>query len=298
MAGDALGFIGLGNMGQPMAENIASECGPMGYTLAVFDAAGTEERAPKEARVAQSSRDVAETSNVIALSLPSVAANRAVVDEIVASARPGSVVVDTCTIGPAAAIENARRLREVGVGYVDSPVSGLKFRAAEGTLASITSGPTADVERARPLIEAYSRVLFHVGPDVGQGQRMKLLNNAILISSYVATSEALAYGEAGGLDMTTMLQVLNACSGQNFGTLHIFPKYVATREYDKSGAEAQIIAKDIALFVESAESEHRKAEVIAAAKDIIATFSNEDPRQDAMWIYPFVRDGKGRSDKG
>jgi 3-hydroxyisobutyrate dehydrogenase-like beta-hydroxyacid dehydrogenase len=72
---------------------------------------------------------------------------------------------------------------------------------------------------------------------------MKILNNAICISAYVTTSEALAYGEAGGLEIESMLEVINSSSGQNFATKHLFPKYVATGNFDQSGAEANIVEK-------------------------------------------------------
>ncbi len=222
MSDEIYGFIGLGNMGQPMARNVQEK----GHTMIVHDIAGTVERAPEGAEVAGSNSDIAKRAGVIALSLPTVEANRQVVNEIAEVGQTGSVVVDTCTIGSEAAAGNARILEAAGIEYVDSPVSGLKFRAEEGTLASMTAGAREPVERARPLIEGYSRVLYHVGTDAGQGQRMKVVNNALCISAYITTSEALAYGERGGLDIDTMLEVLNASSGQNFATAQIFPKYV------------------------------------------------------------------------
>ncbi len=288
MADTLFGFIGLGNMGRPMARNARAT----GIAMIVHDIAGTADRAPEGAEIAQSNDEVARRADVMALSLPTVAANRAVVAEIAAAGRAGSIVVDTCTIGPEAAAENAAVLEAAGIDYLDSPVSGLKFRAEEGTLASMTAGAAPAVERARPLIEGYSRVLYHVGTDAGQGQRMKVVNNALCISSYVTTSEALAYGENGGLDIATMLEVINASSGQNFATAQIFPKYVATGAYDGSGAEAHIVKKDIGLFVTGSGAEGTPNEVIREAYEVIAAFADSDPNQDQMRIYPFVRDRK------
>lgn len=287
MSDEILGFIGLGNMGQPMARNIREK----GHEMIVHDIAGTAERTPQGAEVAGSNRDIAQRAGIIALSLPTVEVNRQVVNEIAETGRAGSVVVDTCTIGAQAAAGNARILEAAGIDYLDSPVSGLKFRAEEGTLASMTAGANAAVERARPLIEGYSRVLFHVGTDAGQGQRMKVVNNALCISAYVTTSEALAYGESGGLAMDTMLEVLNASSGQNFSTSEIFPKYIATGDYDASGADAHILEKDLGLFVDGANAEGSASAVIAKAYEIVAAFAEADPQQDQMRIYPFVRNG-------
>jgi 3-hydroxyisobutyrate dehydrogenase-like beta-hydroxyacid dehydrogenase len=261
-----------------------------GLAMIVHDLAGTADRAPEGAEIAQSNGEIARRAGVIALSLPTVDANRAVVLEIAKAGHAGSVVVDTCTIGPEAAVENAAILKAAGIDYVDSPVSGLKFRAEDGSLASMAAGSTEAVERARPLIEGYSRVLYHVGPDAGQGQRMKVVNNALCISAYVTTSEALAYGENGGLDINTMLEVVNASSGQNFATLQIFPKYVATGQYDDSGAQAHIVKKDIGLFVSGSKGEGTPNAAIMKAYEVIAEFAESDPLQDQMRIYPFVRD--------
>ena len=281
------GFIGLGNMGSPMTRNIFAK----GHVMIVHDIAGAAERAPEGVGIAQSNAEVARRADVIALSLPTVEANRTVINEITEVGHSGSVVVDTCTIGPGAAAENAKILEEVGIEYVDAPVSGLKFRAEEGALTSMVAGSKEAVERARPLIQCYSRVLYHVGPEAGQGQRMKVVNNALCISAYVTTSEALAYGELGGLDIDTMLEVINASSGQNFSTSQIFPKYVATGKYDDSGAQAQIIKKDLGIFVDGANAEGSPNAVIARAYEVIAGFAKADPLQDQMRIYQFVRDG-------
>ncbi|MBM84947.1 MAG: NADPH nitroreductase [Rhodospirillaceae bacterium] len=280
------GFVGLGNMGQPMARNAVEK----GLPMVVHDIAGTADRAPKGAEVAESNVEVALRADVTALSLPTVEVNRAVILEFAGSGKSGSVVVDTCTIGPEAAAENARILGEAGIEYVDSPVSGLKFRAEEGALASMAAGSDKALMRARPLIEGYSRVVYHVGSEAGQGQRMKVVNNALCISSYVTTSEALAYGENGGLDIDTMLEVVNASSGQNFATLQIFPKYVAAGKYDSSGAEAHIVKKDIGLFVKGSNEEDTPNDAIARAYQVITEFAEADPQQDQMRIYSFVKD--------
>ncbi|MDG2284520.1 MAG: NAD(P)-binding domain-containing protein, partial [Alphaproteobacteria bacterium] len=181
MTDEVFGFIGLGNMGQPMARNAKQT----GLAMVVHDIAGTADRAPDGAEIAQSNGEVARRAGVIALSLPTVDANRAVIKELADAGHAGSLIVDTCTIGAEAAAENAAILKAVGIDYLDSPVSGLKFRAEDGTLASMAAGSKEAVERARPLIEGYSRVLYHVGTDAGQGQRMKVVNNALCISSYV-----------------------------------------------------------------------------------------------------------------
>jgi 3-hydroxyisobutyrate dehydrogenase len=271
-----------------MAQNIVSKNIP----LIVYDLAGTKERSPDKAIIAESNRDVAQKAKVIALSLPNIESNESVIREIADVATSGTVIVDTCTIGPQAAAENKKILDSAGILYLDSPVSGLKFRAEEGALVSMVAGDAEALILARPLIEGYSRVIYHVGSEAGQGQRMKVLNNAICISSYVTTSEALAYGEAGGLEISSMLEVINESSGQNFATQHLFPKYVATKNFDQSGAEAHIVEKDLGLFINSSTSDQTPNRLLAAAHEIIAEFSSNNPTQDQMMIYPYIRGKK------
>ena len=285
MAGNLFGFIGLGNMGEPMARNAALK----GCELIVHDIAGTAERAPKGSVIAQSNDEVARRASVIALSLPNLETNRSVVLEIAEAGQADTIVVDTCTVGIETAQENAKILNQAGIIYLDAPVSGLKFRAEEGTLVSMVSGHLQAVDRARALIEGYSRLLFHVGEEAGQGQRMKVLNNAICIASYVITSEALSYGEAGGLKVEEMLKVVNESSGQNFATKYLFPKYVATERYDESGAEAHIVEKDIGLFVKGSQVDQTPNKVISLAHSLVEEFSLENPLQDQMRIYPFIK---------
>ena len=285
MSEDLFGFIGLGNMGAPMARNASSRV----CKLIVHDIAGTADRASDGCIIAQSNDEIARRAKVIGLSLPTIETNRQVVREIAKAGVAGTVVVDTCTIGIDSAKLNAQILNEVGIQYLDSPVSGLKFRAEEGALVSKVSGAASELKKARKLLEGYSRAVVHVGTEPGQGQRMKVLNNAICIASYVISSEALTYGEAGGLKVGEMLEVINESSGQNFATKFLFPKYVATEQYDASGAEAHIIEKDISLFVEGADGEGIPSKVIAAAYEIIKAFNEADPLQDQMNIYPYVK---------
>ncbi len=286
MTQESYGFVGLGNMGQPMARNVCEA----GHGLLVHDIAGTADRAPKGADTAQSNGELARRSSVIALSLPSLEANRTVIAEIAEAGTRDSVVIDTCTIGPAAAAENAKTLAAAGMHYVDAPVSGLKVRAEEGTLASMVAGDAEAIARARPLIESYSRAVFVVGTEPGQGQRMKVVNNAIYIASLVTVSEALAYGETGGLDLNAMLEVINASSGQSLTTSQVFPTYMATDPLGWSGADAHIIEKDLKLFVDGATAEGTPGAVITRAFDTIKAFSGEDPKQDKAEIYHFIRD--------
>ena len=285
MADTLIGFIGLGNMGAGMARNIAAK----GHAMIVHDVAGTADRASQGATIAQSNGEVARRASLLVLSLPTVAANRAVVLEIAEVGNSDSVVIDTCTIGRQAAAENARILAAAGIGYVDSPVSGLKVRADAGTLDSTTACSAEHMENARACIESYSAAIYHVGTEPGQAQVMKIVNNALFISALVTTSEAMSYGEDCGLTLSTMLEVLNASSGRNTVTSEMFLNCVNNGAFDGAGAQAHIVKKDLNLFVETAASQGMASPAIAKAFETIAAFSDADPLQDMARIYPFVR---------
>ena len=286
MSPEKVGFIGLGNIGKPMANNIARA----GFKMVVFDIAGTAERAPDGAEIASSATEVAQRSTAIVLCLPSLAALDDVVAEISESGvGDGVVVVNTSTVGPQAAVAAHDRLREKGIAYVDAPVSGNVFRSRAGELTVMYSGEAALFTRLRPVFDAIGANIFNIGAGTGQGQRMKVLNNSVVVSNFVGTSEALAYGEKGGLDMKTMLDVLNVSSGQNFLTQHFFAHFVLTETYDSAGAAA-IIRKDASLFVEGAKAEGCRHQITKAALGVLEEFDDARPGVDQSLIYPYVRD--------
>ncbi len=286
MAQETIGFIGLGNIGKPMADNLARA----GLPMVVYDIAGTAQRAPPGSGIGISPADVASRCTAVFLCLPTVESFHAVVDEIASTQTNDDLVVSNLsTVGPAAAAGAERRLREQGVAFVDSPISGSVFRAVEGTLTIMYSGSEPAWRRMKPLFEVIGSNLFRVGSDPGQGQRMKLVNNYLVISAFVITSEALAYGERGGLDLSTMLDIVNVSTGQNFVSEHMFPRFVLTGTFDSRGG-AGIIRKDLSLFVEGVKADGRKHEVARALLDVLEAFDDAYPDSDQMRIYPFVRD--------
>ena len=155
---------------------MARNASDRGCKLIVHDIAGTADRASDGCIIAQSNDEIARRAKVIGLSLPTIETNRQVVREIAKAGVAGTVVVDTCTIGIDAAKLNAQILNEVGIEYLDSPVSGLKFRAEEGALVSMVSGAASELKKARKLLEGYSRAVVHVGTEPGQGQRLSLIH--------------------------------------------------------------------------------------------------------------------------
>jgi 3-hydroxyisobutyrate dehydrogenase-like beta-hydroxyacid dehydrogenase len=241
------GFIGLGNMGKPMADNIAKA----GFDLVCFDAAGTDERLPAGARAAANAAEVFAQADTVLLSVPDGSITGLLIEELERTPdRRVTTLVDLSTVGPIVARACADRLVPLGVAYCDGPVSGGVAGARAATISLMFAGPAAVLEAHRGLFDAISGNVFHVGESAGQGQAMKLLNNYLSAVALAATSEALAFGRAEGLDMETMLQVLNVSSGQNTATSDKFPRRVMTGTYD-AGFHTRLMTKDVGLFLQS-----------------------------------------------
>ena len=256
----SVGFVGLGKMGGPMAANVAVAF----EGLVCFDAAGTESRLPAGAVAAASVADVASRCSVVLLSVPDGAATVAVAAEIAAaSPRAVDTVIDLSTIGPAAAVEAAEMLSAAGVTYCDGPVSGGAAGARARTISLMFSGPVHVLDAQRPLLDSFAGNVFHVGERPGQGQAMKLANNFLSATALAATSEAIAFGLAHGLEMKTMIDVLNVSTGRNSATVDKFPNRVLTGTYD-AGFSTAHMTKDVGLFAEGAGAANT-ADVVANA---------------------------------
>lgn len=286
-----IGFIGLGNIGKPIAERLAEG----GFQLCAFDIAGTEQRAPPGAAIGDCCADVAATAEVIFACLPTNDAFEAVIDEIATSKSPVvEVVCNLSTIGPQAALWAQERLHENTIEFADCPISGSAFRATTGDLTLMFAGSLALFARLeRPLAQIGSKI-FHMGDSVDLGQRMKLVNNYLAISAYVVSAEALAIGNAGGLDLDMMLDVINASSGQNFVTSQMFPRYVTTGTYE-SGGNASILLKDLSLFLTNAKNEGRRSEIGEALLSELEAFDECYPKTDQMKLFPYMLSKNRRS---
>ena len=283
-----IGFIGLGNMGRPMATNLAAA----GNDLLVFDATGTAERAPDGAIVAASVGDVAAAAETVILSLPDGAIVGAVADEIIArNGRRVNTVVDTSTIGIAAAERAAGRLHDSEIEYVDAPVSGGTTGAAQATIAVMVAAADDTYARLAPTLAGLSKNVFHVGTRPGQGQAMKLANNFLSATAMSATSEAIAFGVTQGLDMGVMVDVLNASSGRNTATSDKFPNRIIPEAYD-AGFTNTLLAKDVRLYLEAVAEAGTADEVSQTVVGLIRRFADTEPGADFTRVYPFVRDHK------
>ena len=284
------GFVGLGNMGRPMAANLAKA----GFDLVVHDAAGTAARAPAATVIAESLAEVAATAETIFMSLPDGVASVAVAEALAGSGtRATTTVVDLSTIGIPAAERAAEILAAQAIAYADAPVSGGTAGARAGTITVMWGGDARLLERHRGAIDAFCGNAFHVGDKPGQGQAMKLANNFLSATAMVATSEAVTFGLAHGLDLALMLNVLNVSSGQNTATSDKFPNRIATGTYD-AGFHTTLLAKDVGLYLEGARASGTPAEVGAMVAEIWRRAGQAMPGSDFTRIYEFVR-GAGDS---
>ena len=281
-----LGFIGLGNMGGRMAARLRGAK----FDMVVYDAAGAAERAPPGARAAASSAEVAATAEIVLLSLPDGGAVQEVARNIAAlEKRAAEIVVDFSTIGVEEARETHRLLAEAGIEYVDAPVSGGIARAQAGTLAVMVATHEKTFERLEPVLDVVAAKSFRIGAAAGQGQAMKLLNNFLSATAMAATSEAVVFGERHGLDLETMISVLNASTGQNTATSEKFPRRIIPGTFD-SGFATKLMAKDLRLYLDGVARAATRGGIAAAVAGAWQGFERAKPESDFTLIYRFVRD--------
>ena len=287
MSQEKIGFIGLGNLGRAIAGNIAKD----GFEMAVFDIAGAEKLAPAGTHAVTSVAEVVERSSLVFMCLPTIASVEAVVAEICAASAPdGLIVVNTSTVSPRCAIAAHKQLNEKGIGYADATISGTPPRTRAAQARVMFSGEPEHLRRLTPVFETFSEKVFDLGSEVGNGQRMKLVNNCLVHTALVVSSEALAWGEKGGLSMQTMLEVLEETSGRNIATDHYFPLTVLTGTYD-TGATISIARKDIETFVEEARADGCRIVVAESAYQSVKELQEAAPDVDQVMMYTFTRDG-------
>jgi len=293
VASDEIGFVGLGNMGRPMATNLVKS----GRDVVVHDAAGTQARAPRGAKLAASNAALARRVQGIHICVPDGRASESIAREVAsAPARRTRLVVDHSTIGTTAAVRVHALLARHGVEYVDAPVSGGVSGAVNATLAIMYSGSEATFEALRPAFGSMAGNVFRVGSRPGQGQAMKVLNNFLSGTAMAATAEAVAFGVRQGLDMKMILDVVNASSGRNTATTDKFPNRVLTGTWD-AGFHSTQLNKDLGLYRDAAEDIGASRPVSPAVSDLWRRLEADEPGADISRVYPFVRDAPRRPEE-
>jgi 3-hydroxyisobutyrate dehydrogenase len=257
MTGKArIGFIGIGNMGWPMAANIVRS----GFPLIAFDTdrARTDRFTREFAAVAADDlRHLGRAADILITMLPTGAVVREVLLEaqqgsLLASLAPGATLIDMGSSEPLATRELGAVLAARDIAMVDAPVSGGVPRAETGKLAiMIGSDDAGAVARVEPVLTALGDRLFRTGR-LGSGHAMKALNNFTAAAGYTAAVEALIIGRRFGLEAGLIVDVLNASTGRNFSTESVLPGQVLTRQFN-TGFALGLLAKDVRIAADLGE---------------------------------------------
>lgn len=273
-----IGFIGLGNMGGPMARNLAAA----GHEVSGFDLVAP---AIEGVRKAGSAADAVEGADVVITMLPNGQILRSVAAEVIPQMQAGAVLCDCSTVDVDSARAVADQAAAAGLGALDAPVSGGIGGAAAGTLTFMVGGSDEAFATVRPLFEVMGQKAVHCGGS-GAGQAAKICNNMILGVTMIATCEAFALADKLGLDRQKMFDVVSTSSGYSWSmnaycpAPGVGPQSPADNDY-KPGFAAELMLKDLRLSQQAAESADADTPMGELASQLYARFVEDE-------------DGKGR----
>ncbi len=264
-----IAFIGLGNMGGPMARNLAAA----GHEVKGFDPAAP---APEGVQAAASATEAVAGAEVVVTMLPNGAILRQVAQEIVPAMAAGAVLCDCSTVDVESARAVAAEAQAAGLGALDAPVSGGVGGAAAGTLTFMVGGSDAAFATVRPLFEIMGQKAVHCGGP-GAGQAAKICNNMILGVTMIATCEAFALADKLGLDRQKMFDVVSTSSGYSWSmnaycpAPGVGPTSPADNGY-KPGFAAELMLKDLRLSQQAAEDADADTPMGRLAAQLYETF--------------------------
>jgi 3-hydroxyisobutyrate dehydrogenase len=249
-----VGFIGLGNMGVPMAANLVRG----GHDVMAYDIAADRARQFAQthgARATENLADLAGHADVVITMLPTGREVRDALLEaqggaLAAGLRRGATVVDMSSADPVGTRTLGRELAGRGIALVDAPVSGGVPRAKDGTLAIMIGGDGAVVATIKPVLACMGRNLFEVGA-LGCGHAMKALNNFLAGTSYAAAVEAILVGRQFGLDPAVMTDVINASTGRSFASENLLKQHALSGQF-ATGFALGLLAKDVKIAADLA----------------------------------------------
>src|SRR5229473_591408 len=280
-----VGFIGLGNMGLPMAQNLLKAH----FAVAGFDlnAQATEKLAASGGNRANSLADACKDVEIVITMLPAGEQVREVYlgdDGVLAAAPAGALLIDCSTIDVKTARDVAQAAEGRGLAMLDAPVSGGVAGAQAATLTFMVGGPAAAFERARPVLEAMGKTIVHAG-GAGNGQAAKICNNMVLGASMIVVSEAFLLAEKLGLDAQKLFDISSKSSGQCWSMTSYcpvpgpVPTSPANRDY-KAGFTAAMMLKDLKLAQDAAKAAGAETPLGADAARIYGEYveAGEGPR--------------------
>jgi 3-hydroxyisobutyrate dehydrogenase len=265
---ERVGFIGLGQMGAPMARNLAQA----GFRLALLDARpGAAAALGLDADLPADAAALAAACRVVITMLP----DGRTVHDVTLGARglasglaPGSVLIDMSSSSPVGTRTLGETLAARGIALIDAPVSGGVKRAVDGSLAIMAGGDAAVIERCRAILAAMGQQLFATGP-LGSGHAMKALNNYVSAAGLAAAAEAVLAGSRFGLDAATIVGILNASTGRNNSTENKFPQFILPRTF-ASGFSLGLMVKDLRTALDVAHATGTPAPI---AESVVETWA-------------------------
>ena len=275
-----IGFIGLGNMGEPMAANLVKA----GFDVIGFDLI---EEAKKKAerngiQIAKDAVSASESVDALISMLPASEHVESLYlgeDGLLSKLDNTVLIIDCSTIAPDSAIKVANQAKDLDLSMVDAPVSGGVVGAQESTLTFIVGGAENNVERARPLLEKMGSNIFHAGSN-GAGQVAKVCNNMLLAIHMCGTAEAIALGVKNGLDASVLSEIMRKSSGGNW-SLEVYNPYPgvmatapASRNYE-GGFLNKLMAKDLGLAKEASESTNSETPMGDLARKLYQDLINQ-----------------------
>ncbi|SAI01988.1 3-hydroxyisobutyrate dehydrogenase [Bordetella ansorpii] len=273
----SIAFIGLGNMGAPMAQNLIKA----GHALTVFDLVPAAVRTLTDAgaRAAGSAAEAVAGAEIVITMLPASKHVEGLYlgEDLLARIQPPTLVIDCSTIAPDSARKVGAAAQARGLDMVDAPVSGGTGGAVAGTLTFIVGGADQALARARPVLEQMGKNIFHAGPS-GAGQVAKICNNMLLGILMAGTSEALALGVANGLDPKVLSDIIAKSSGRNWATElynpwpEVMPNAPASKDY-AGGFGTDLMLKDLGLAAEAALSARAATPLGELARNLYALHS-------------------------
>jgi 3-hydroxyisobutyrate dehydrogenase-like beta-hydroxyacid dehydrogenase len=286
-----IGYLGVGNMGQPMAGKLLDA----GHDLSIYDAREGAMRPllERQARQAASPKELADTCDTVIVSLPTLGIFQSALsgpDGLLAG-KAMKTLVNTCTVGGPFVRRVETECAATDVTVIDAPISGGVGGARAGTLAVMVSGNPAKVADLMPVFRLWGKTIVIAGHRPGAAQTMKLANNMLCAVALVATSEAMTMSSKAGIPADAMLQILNSGTGRNFATTHVFPEAVLPRTFT-SGATIEIIMKDVDLAIAQGEELGVPMWVCQAVRLVLkhGVFQGR-AQQDLSRIVQIVEDG-------
>jgi len=268
-------FIGLGLMGSLMTANLRKA----GFKVRSYDLNGKGN--------CRSAREAARGAEVLITMVPDGKAVRQAVLAALPGIAPGAIVIDMSSSDPATTRELGAMLKKRGIHMLDSPVSGAKAKAADGTLALMVGGDAALLDKVRPVLSAMGNQIFHTGT-LGSGHATKALNNYLGAAGTAAGMEALLIGEKFGLDPKTLISVINASTGKNSTTERKIPQQVFTGAF-ASGFALALMTKDVGIARDIARRLRIRTPYLERTLRLWRDALRQMPAADHTEIYRYLK---------